>query len=334
MVKKFDIQPTAAMKSLLIKCGSPNRVESLNSTHQLAVAFELPLRKAVFSGDIVSDIYQQIQLEPGASPIFPLDIIAPGTEGDYVAYAIPGFGRIPERTAEGDYITLPTYEIGNSIDWTLRMAREARWDVIGRYMEIFRAGFVKKINDDGWHVILAAAVDRNILVYDSTAAAGQFTKRLISLLKTNMRRNGGGNSTSINRRKLTDAFMSPEGVEDIRDWGVDQVDEVTRREIYVAADGAVNRIFNVNLHDIDELGVGQEYQNFFTSDLSGSLETSDVELLIGLDLTQRSFVMPVRQELQVFEDDTLHRQRRAGVYGWMEVGFGALDGRDIMAASF
>ena len=79
--------------------------------------------------------------------------------------------------------------------------------------------------------------------------------RLVSLLKTVMRRNGGGNSASNNRGLLTDLYVSPEAMEDIRNWGVDQVDEVTRREIYTAADGSVKQdIFGVNLHDLDELG--------------------------------------------------------------------------------
>ena len=154
-------------------------------------------------------------------------------------------------------------------------------------------------------------------------------------MKTVMRRNGGGNSTSINRGRLTDLYLSPEGMEDIRNWGVDQVDEVTRREIFVAEDGAVNRIFSVNLHDLDELGQGQEYQLFLTNELLGNLETSDTELVVGLDLSANdSFVMPVRADIQVFEDDTLHRQRRAGFYGFGEHGFGVLDNRRVILGSF
>ena len=61
------------------------------------------------------------------------------------------------------------------------------------------AGFVKKMNDDGWHTLLAAGVDRNVLVFDADASNGQFTKRLISLMKTVMRRNAGGNSGSLNQ---------------------------------------------------------------------------------------------------------------------------------------
>ena len=103
-----------------------------------------------------------------------------------------------------------------------------------------QSSFVKKTNDDAWHTLLAAGVDRNILVYDADAAIGQFTKRLVSLLKTVMRRNGGGNSSSINRGKLTDLYVSPEAIEDIRNWGVDQIDEVTRREIYNADDASAS----------------------------------------------------------------------------------------------
>ena len=193
------------------------------------------------------------------------------------------------------------------------------------------------MNDDGWHTLLAAGVDRNILVYDGDAAAGQFTKRLVSLLKTVMRRNAGGNSGSLNRGRLTDLYLSPEALEDIRNWGLDQVDEVTRREIYLASDdgAAITRVFGVNLHDMDELGEDQEYQKFFTDQLGGAVESSDKELVVGLDLSASdSFIMPIKQDVQIYEDDTLHRHQRAGFYGWAEIGFAVLDNRRILLGSF
>ena len=328
-------KPTNEMSDLLRRTGSAHREEALAAQHELAVALQTPIRKGVLSGDITGGIFERINLAPGVAPEFPLDLLSPGTEKDFVAYTIPNHGRIPERNVEGDYVMIPTFDIGASIDYLLKYARDARWDVVTRAMAVLEASFVKKINDDAWHTILAAGVDRNIVVYDSDAAAGQFTKRIVSLMKTVMRRNGGGNSTSINRGRLTDMYLSPEGLEDIRNWGVDQVDEVTRREIYTAADGSINRIFNVNLHDIDELGQAQEYQLFFKKELSGSLATSDVELIVGCDLSASdSFVMPVRQDVEIFEDDSLHRQRRAGFYGHAEHGFGVLANRRVILGSF
>jgi hypothetical protein len=331
-------RPDEAFIELLKRSGSADKNEALAAQREIAKAIESPLRQGVLVGNILDGIFEAIQMEPGSTSEFPLDLLAPGEEDEFVAYTNPGHGRIPERAVEGDYVMVPTYAITSSIDWLLRYARDARWDVIGRAAQVLEASFVKKMNDDGWHTLLSAGVDRNILVYDADAAAGQFTKRLVSLMKTVMRRNGGGNTGSLNRGRLTDVYLSPEALEDIRNWGVDQVDEVTRREIFQAADGSssLTRVFGINLHDMDELGESQEYQNFFSNELSGSLgPTSDVELVVGLDLQSNdSFIMPIRENVQVFEDDNLHRQQRAGMYGWAEMGFAVLDNRRVLLGSF
>ena len=322
---------------LIKRSGSVDKNEALVAQHELAVALETPLRKGVLVGDVLDGIFEKINMEPGTAAEFPLDLLAPGTENEHVAYTNPGHGRIPERAVEGDYVMVPTYSVASSIDYLLRYAREARWDVVGRAMQVLEAGFVKKMNDDGWHTLLAAGVDRNILVYDADAAQGQFTKRIVSLMKTVMRRNGGGNSGSLNRGRLTDIYLSPEALEDIRNWGIDQVDEVTRHEIYQAGDdgAAITRVFGVNLHDMDEIGEGQEYQRFFTDQLLGGLASSDSELIVGLDLSANdSFIMPIKQDIQIFEDDALHRHQRAGFYGWAEIGFAVLDNRRILLGSF
>jgi hypothetical protein len=329
-------EPTPELTDLLIRSGSVNKEVSVAASAEFAKALEQPLRQGVLSGNILDGIFEPIRLAQSATPEFPLDFLSPGTEKDFVAYTIPNHGYIPERHVEGDYVMVPTFDIGSSIDYLLKYARDARWDVVGRAMEVLEASFVKKMNDDGWHTILAAGVDRNIVVYDSDAATGQFTKRLVSLMKTVMRRNGGGNSASNNRGQLTDLYVSPEAMEDIRNWGVDQVDELTRREIYVASDnaGVLNRVFGINLHDLDELGVGQEYQLFYENVLNGTMPAGDVEICVGLDLRKRdSFIMPIRQEVQIFEDDVLHRQKRAGFYGWAEQGFAVLDNRRVLLGS-
>ena len=334
MSKKF-FEPTPEMNQLLSRAGSLQREESLAATSELAKALELPLRQGVMSGNILDGIFEAINLQPGATAEFPLDFLAPGTEKEFVAFTIPNHGRIPERHVVGDYVMVPTYDVGASIDWLLKYARDARWDVVGRAMDVLQGQFVKKMNDDGWHTLLSAGADRNILIYDGDASSGMFSKRLVSLLKVVMRRNGGGNSTSINRGELTDLYISPEGHEDIRNWGVDEVDPVTRRDLIVGEGGLLVRIFQVNLHTLDELGEGQEYQNFYTTDLSGTMPAGKNEIVVGLDLRNNdSFVMPVRAPVQVFEDEALHRQRRAGMYGWAEHGFAALDTRRVLLGAF
>ena len=330
-------RPSDEFIALLRKSGDADINVAAAAQREFAKALELPLRKGVLVGNILGDIFETINVEAGSTTEFPLDLVSPGLEGEHVAYTNPGHGRIPERSVEGDYVMIPTYSIASSVDYLLRYAREARWDIVARAMQVMEAGFTKKMNDDGWHTLLAAGVDRNILVYDGDATAGLFSKRLVSLMQTVMRRNSGGNSASIGRGRLTDIYVSPEALEDIRNWGFDQVDETTRREIYTAPTGGapITRIFGVNLRDLDELGEGQEYQSFFVNELGGAVQASDLELVVGLDLSTRdSFVMPVKEQLQVFEDPTLHRQQRAGYYGFAELGFGVLDNRRVILGSF
>jgi hypothetical protein len=327
------LEITEDMKELFVRSGDASKPVALAAQQEIAKAIELPLRQGVQSGDVTGGIF--IPITDGTQE-FPTDLLAPGTEGQFVAYTNPGHGYIPQKSVESDYVRVTSYQIASSIDFLLRYAKNANWNILDRAMEVMEMSFVKKINDDAWHTLLAAAVDRNILVYDADAANGQITKRLFSLVKTSMKRNAGGNGPT-NRGRATDCYLSIEGIEDIRNWGIDQLDEVSRREVYVSADGGapLTRIYGLNLHDMFEFGDGQEYQDYFLSDLGGSLASGDVELGIALDLQNRnSFVMPVTDQLQVFEDDTLHRQQRQGYYGWMGAGFGVLDGRRILAFSF
>jgi hypothetical protein len=325
------------MTSLLQQVGDKNPEIAKAALAELAVALTLPLQQGVLKGNIL-DMYEEIPLEPGALPEFPLDFLSPGTEKDHTAFTMPNVGSIPQRNVEGDYIMVNTYGVANTIDWPLRYARNARWDVMGRAMQVLEGGFIRKDNQDGFRTILAAAKNRNLVVYDNAATSGLFTKRLITLTKTTMRRNAGGNSTSVNKGKLTDLYMSPESIEDIRSWDLSQIDDITRREIFLNTedDGipVFPQIFGVKLHDIDELGQGQEFELYYENTLGGTLPTDKVEIVVGLDLRNRdSFVNPIREKLELFEDPTFHRQRRASLYGWKEHGWAVLGSRRVILAS-
>lgn len=327
------VEPTADFIRLFKESGNPDKAIAIAAQRQIAKAIETPLREGIQAGNVLTGIFTP---STDGTDEFPLDLLAPGTETQHVAYTNPGEGYIPHRSVESDYVRIATYGIASSIDFLLSYAENGNWNILSRATQVLENSFVKKMNDDGWHTILAAAADRNVSVYDQDAAAGQITKRLVSLMKSTMRRNAGGNSVT-SRGRLTDAFLSIEGVEDIRNWGIDQLDDMSRREIYQAADGGapLTRIFGVNLHDLFELGDGQEYQDYFITDLGASLATADTELVIGMDLsTNDSFIMPIKKAVQIFEDEALHRHQKQGYYGWARLGFGVLDGRRVLAASF
>ena len=315
---------------------SSDRAVANTAKIQFAQAISDVIRDGVMAGDIVRGLYQVDA--SGGKTEYPIDFLQPGTEHLHKAYTMPSVGQIPRRQIEGDFVMIPVFKTATSIDVPIDYAEDANWFVVGRALQVMKSGFEKRVNDDGWHTILGAATDRNIVVYDADANAGQFTKRLVSLGKTVFARNAGGNSSSLNQRVLTDMALSLEGQEDIRNWGVDQIDEITRNQIYNAGDNSdkLMRIFGVNLHPLYELGEGQEYQSYFTTDLGGSLQGSDVELAIGMDLrpATNSFVMPIRKDVEMFDEPGAHRQGLLSWYGWMRAGYGVLDNRDCIILSF
>lgn len=327
-----DIQKVIAEN--LVKCGATDLAIATEAQRIMAAALESPLRKGIEDGDTVSPIYTTQKLIAGARAEYPVDFYRNDNADEYVAFAIPGIGRIAGRLVDGDYVTVPTYDIGAGIDISLKYVRDANWPVVERAMSVLEAGFTKKRNDDGWHAIISAGNERNLQVYDNSASAGEFTKRLISLMKVAMRRNAGGNSTSVNRGKLTHLFVSPEGLEDIRNWDETQVDEITRREIYLSEDGSYNRIFGVTLVDLDELGENQEYQDYFT-EIGGTLAANDLELVIGIDKSRNdSFYHPVRSELVLQSDPTQLRSNLWSMYGREESGWGVLSTSRVILGSF
>lgn len=314
---------------------------------QKAFAAELtgPLRKAVFDESNHAGIFEPDVLAAGATPNYPLDFVKPGDEDNFVAFTLPKQGKIPERHVEGDELWVPTYRVANSIDWDIRYMREARFDVVARAVEVYKAGFVRKDNSDAWRVLMSAAADRGMIVTASGAAPftgnttlvsppteGAFVKELLSRGKTAMMRGAGGNG---NAGKLTDVYLSAEALEDVRSWGTNQVDEFTRREIMTAADGGIATIYGVRLHPMTEFGIGQEYQLFLTNVLTQTLPASCLEWAIGLDLsTNDSFVQPIKQELMTFEDPSLYRRQMMGIFGWKEQGLAVLDNRRALLMAF
>jgi hypothetical protein len=339
MFEDMNDQEKTEMTALLKKTGSINKDEAVAAQTAFAAALETPLRSGILIGDNIGEIFTREDYEAGADVRYPIDLFRPDNAHEFNAYVIPNHGKIPQRAIEADYLQIPVYDIGSSIDWLLKFAREARWNIVARALEVMEAGFVQKINNDGWHTILAAGFDRNIVVSDANADAGQFTKRLVSLMKLVMRRNAGGNASSLNRGQLTHLYVSPEALEDMRNWDITQVDEVTRRELYLADDSAGAKVYGVNLVPLDELGEGQEYQTYYqnviaTGASNNGMASGDVEIVVGLDLSRNdSFVMPVKEPLQVFADETLHRERRQGYYGWMSLGFGVLNNSRTLLGS-
>lgn len=277
-MKRYTEAATEALRAT----ASPHEATRLAAQRAFAAELQSPLREGVFDRDNLGGIFERQVLAPGAQANYPLDFVKPGEEDNFIAFTMPKQGRVPERHVEGDELWVPTFNIANSIDWSIKYAEEARFDVIMRAIRVYEAGFVRKINSDGWRTLIGAADGRGLVVtalggapftgstLAPTPAGGQFTKELISRMKTAMTRGAGGNG---NAGKLTDVYLSLEAMEDIRAWDVDEIDEFTRREIFVSREYGLAQIYGVVLHEMTEFGEGQEYEEFLETTLGRAHQT-------------------------------------------------------------
>jgi hypothetical protein len=324
--------PNDEMYDLLRACASANPAVAGPALAEVAkAALETPLREGVIDGDITSDIFVPEKYLPNQMITYPLDFVDASLAGDIKAFQIPDEGRIPEFAIRGNEISCGTYNIGAAVDFPLQYLEAANWNIMPRVLEVLDGMFVRKFNADAWHVLLASAASRNLLVTDTLATAGLFSKRLFSLIKIAMRRNAGGNSNSVNRGKLTRLYVSPEAAEDPLTWDHDEADDVTRRQIFV--NEGIVQFGTLEVRAIDELGVGQEFEDYLVNTLGAAHTDSKVEYAFGLDLSRRnSFVMPWRKEIEVYEDMMLHRSNRAGFYGRCNRNYLSLDSRRCILA--
>lgn len=313
----------------MLKCtASKNEVESKEHRVALAAVLEQAWKAGVLEPDLLGTIFTRHDLPGGVDAKFPIDFYTSSNEGLYNAFVVPKEGAIPDRIIEGDEIRVPTYKVANAISWSLDYARDARWDIISRAIEVFTNGFVRKMNDDGWHVILKAASENSqSTVTDQTATAGTFTKKLLLNMKTAIKR-----STGARNAVLTDLYMSPEAMADILNFDNDTVGGIYLKDLLNVGEGGIPSLYGVRLHEMQEFGVNQEFNDYLDDTLALTLPTiggdPGEEWVVGLDLLHRDqFVMPVRQNMEMFDDPTLHRSGKAGIYGWLEVGFASLDVR-------
>jgi hypothetical protein len=343
--QSLSSEEVQVLKNLLRETASNDEVRAQDAMHKFTKAVELPIRKAFFIGDTVGSIFQREDLDPDAAPKYPLDFVGPSGERDFAAFFLPDEGTIPERRIQGDEITVDTFNLGNAIDWDLRYARVARWPLVSRALRVFRDGFTMKVNDEGWRVLVGAGVGRQDKVV-STSGTTTFQLGLVSKMQLDMKR-----GIEFGMSKLTDLYVAPEAMFDIRNFATNQsLDFLTRRDIFLAAptqdengnESTLSTIYGTRMHELAQLGLGRDYTTYFNqqNDALGNPVTSltaSQYLVVGLDLTidgRDAFWMPMRRDLEMFNDPTLHRKQKAGVYGWMELNFVCLDNRRVLHGKY
>lgn len=344
---------------ILQAVGSRNRDESMKAQEALAAFVGPVISQVLLQAATSNAVYRTENYSIGEVPSIPLDLFLDNTEGLFTIWsqAVPG-GLATNEVWGMDEYRFRTYRLDSAISFAKSYAQNARLGVVAKAMERLAQEVLVKQEYQAWNIVAAALGESRTggaaHVINSTAkAAGQARKFQLDDLNrlwtkvTRLRRSWvGGTPTATPGRGLTDLFVSPETIEQIRAMaynpmntvGVPNSDESTalglpdsmREAIYNNA--GMGSIFGVNIHQLLELGVSQPYNvlfdNYYTP--AGSDPTFDSavnEVAIGFDLSVDSFIRVVATDSETGstftlepDDQFVRRQEKIGWYGAVEEG--------------
>lgn len=269
----------------------------------------------------VRQIFTPIPLAPGAQSSFPI-----GAQEVQTAWIAPAIGSAPRRQTEGDEVYVNTFPIFARGEWLMDLAEDARFDV-AQDTEFMVAEQVKEMeNLVGWNLIDAAAAHASFpathscvigssSTVDLTTGQGFFSKELLAELVL---------AADIARRKITDIYVSPTTAFDIFNYWT----QTSTYGVHNVPSGVQDALFNQGM---PESGVedteyimtimGIRIHKVYSSVVSDST-------VYAFDLSGRRSrfgVMPIRSNLQSYEDPFAITEFKVGYFVRERLGFGILD---------
>jgi len=306
-----------------------------------------------------TDIFTYIPLELGQDAKFPVNFFCKETS---MAFITPKEGTLPEGTiVETDELYVPTFQISNAITMNRDYKRDRRTDVLQRAIQVIAQGFINKIVSEQNKTVAAAT--------HKTAVEQSSTMRALFDMQTQMARINGRSRARITDLYVTPEayadildhaqqqdrfFMKPGDVfADVAGkWKYAGTVDVPKSDQLTVCGMRIH----VDAERVDEMN--DTFYNHYNQDgqkwrpaaetfgkklvrwLTFGPRTMELvykhkPLMFGFDLDSRDcFITPFRKNgCEFFNDPSLNRSQKQGIYGWMQVGMAALDNRHVVAGT-
>jgi hypothetical protein len=349
---------------------TPEQVELIKAmaSREGSVAQEAQEAFAAFIGPVVnkvlleaatsSAVYTDLPYDEDDSPSIPLDLFQGEGEGLVSVWSQNVAGGLPTSTVEGlSELKVSTYRLDSAVSFLKRYARRGRLDVASKAIERMTNEVLIKQERNAWAVVLKALADSGNTV-DMSGSPETFTLSGLNTLVKNVKRlnrsYAGGSTNSA--YGLTDIFISPESMSDIRAFAynpvggglaktstpansdiaiINDLPAGVREEIYRG--GGSQEIYGISIHELVELGANQKYTKLFNEFYNGSNSFADSDdLVVGIDLTKDAFVRPLARNADsgstftaMPDDQFVARSEKIGFYGSLEEGRVCIDSRAV-----
>ena len=351
---KIKLKNTPEQVELVKAIGSRDVAVAREATEAFAAFIGPVVSKVLLQAGTASAIYSDAPYDEDDNPSLPLDLYYNQSQDYVTTWSQTVAGGLPSSTVEGfSEMKVSTYRLDSAVSFLKRYARRGRLDVVSKAVERMSNEVLVKQERNAWAVVLKALAEARSngadhIVDAATPGTIQLAdlSNLMTLVKRINTSYAGGTTTDT--YGLTDLFMSPEGMGQIRELAFNPISANTavnpkevapnsvREEIFRNA--GAGEIFGVTLHQLVELGVGQKYNTLFASLVAANGGTANTakQILVGVDLTKESFIRPVARQAEsggtftVLPDDQfVTRSEKTGFYGFLEEGRVCIDGRAV-----
>lgn len=368
---KITFDKTPEQVALIKNMAAKDKTISEPARESFAAAITPVIQEVILNASTLQGIYRDVPFDQNTEASIPFDTYFDEAAGLFTIWSQNTAGGLPSNfTHSVAELKVQTYTLETAVSFSKKYAAQSRLDVIAKAMTRMANEVQIKQDVNGWLVILKAlanATTKSQQHVFRVSTAGLLQPEDFNKLKTRAKRinasydNGTPDSTSA--RGVTDLYLSPEAMEQIRAMAYQPVN--TRSGAVTASGassiaapdsfrsglfngGGITSFFDVVLHELNELGKGYKYNTVFdnmagattytTAAGSGSaaFDGAATEIVVGFDASRDALFRPVeinedsQGQLVVMPDDQFPaRSEKFGFYAKVTEGRVIADARAI-----
>ena len=331
---KLKLKNTPEQVELIKALGSKNPAVAREASEAFAAFLGPVIQKVILQAGTANLIFTDAPFNEDDSPSYPLDLYYNEGVGNITIWSQNLAGGLPVSMVSGvAELKIATYRLDAAVAWMKKYARRSRLDIVSKALERMAQEVLIKQERNAWSVVLKAlgeaATSSQRHVLGSTTGSGFQLHDLNRMMTLNKRLNesfAGGTPDAAYSRGMTDLFVSPEIMEQVRAFAYqpmntrgnakgtgasDALSDIPlpdnmREDIYRSA--GMQEIYGVNLVELIELGVGKKYNTLFntlkaTTGIPGGGDTTAYasasgfdatdQILVGIDNSRGAFIRPV-----------------------------------------
>lgn len=363
---RLTIEKNPEQTALAQALGSKDNSISIPAQEAFAAQVGPIVQEVINQASTAQMIYRDMEYNEDDSPSILLDQFYDQAAGYIPVWTQNIAGGMPSATIEGvNEMKIATYRLDAAMSVAKKFLRRARLAVLSKGIERLSQEVLVKIERNSWAVILKALGEASTagLKHTITTATqdvfipNDLNKLFTRIIRLNESFANGTPDPGLAGRGITDLFISPEVMEQIRGFAYNPINNVgsqstgpvtlpnSARENIWASAGA-KELWGVVFHQLNELGVNKKYTQLFSNYATASIahgsstfDPADDEILIGFDLSKDAFIRNVAvnadsgSQFVAESDDQFYAKRmdKMGVFGSVEEGRTCIDARKVTA---